>query len=149
MAVALGAREGEIALHVDKHGSYAPSLKRIVKGLRQIEMVPITTVDSLISQGHMQSPKVVKIDVEGAEGDVLAGMQQTLLSPRRPTSIFLELHDLFLPQFGTNKEELLAQIAALGINLTLSLRSENMSSTTILFLNPDQRIQYGDKCGIM
>jgi FkbM family methyltransferase len=41
-------------------------------------MVRSVAIDELIEQGQVKAPQVVKIDVEGAELDVLQGMAQTL-----------------------------------------------------------------------
>ena len=48
---------------------------------------------------------IVQIDVEGAEWDVLRGMEQ-LLARDRPT-LLVELHGPLLPRFGTTKAEFL------------------------------------------
>lgn len=44
--------------------------------------VDTVTVDELLSSGRIGAPDVVKIDVEGAEPDVLAGMSATLAASR-------------------------------------------------------------------
>ena len=44
--------------------------------------VDIVTIDSLVARGEIPPPDVVKLDVEGAEADVLAGMDATLGSAR-------------------------------------------------------------------
>jgi FkbM family methyltransferase len=52
-------------------------------------VVPCTTIDAFVAAGH-RPPSVVKIDVEGAEDLVLAGMRATLRE-RRPL-VLCELH---------------------------------------------------------
>jgi FkbM family methyltransferase len=49
--------------------------------------VRITTVDRLLATGRIEPPNVVKIDVEGAELDVLEGMRETLTA-HAPRIIF-------------------------------------------------------------
>jgi hypothetical protein len=38
-------------------------------------------------------PDLIKIDVEGAEGHVLAGMEDLIKTHKKPRSIFLEIHN--------------------------------------------------------
>lgn len=54
------------------------------------ETVRVVTVDELVADGESPPPSVVKIDVEGSELDVLAGMSRTL-SEHRPVLI-AEMH---------------------------------------------------------
>lgn len=51
--------------------------------------VPSITIDSFIAQGH-PLPRLIKIDVEGAEAGVLSGARETLLSAK--PIIFLATH---------------------------------------------------------
>lgn len=61
----------------------------------QIEIIKSTSLDDLISQNHY-NPKFIKIDVEGAELDILEGMKK-LLMINNPT-IMLEKHPGLLPK---------------------------------------------------
>ena len=60
-------------------------------------------------------PSLFKIDVEGAERDVLLGMKR-ILSEQRPT-LFLEVHPRKLPDFGTSIEEVLDIVRGHGYTL--------------------------------
>jgi FkbM family methyltransferase len=53
--------------------------------------VRCVTIDELVAGGRLPPPSVVKIDVEGAELAVLAGMRQTMAAHR--PAIICELHD--------------------------------------------------------
>lgn len=63
-------------------------------------MVNTVTLDSLFAAGP--TPDVMKIDVEGAEMQVLAGARQ-ILADHHPT-LFLELHCRHLPLFDASLE---------------------------------------------
>jgi len=62
-------------------------------------------------------PSVIKIDVEGAEGEVLRG-SQNLLERFHPL-IFLSLHPWVLKDFGDSKADLISWIEARGYNCSL------------------------------
>jgi FkbM family methyltransferase len=53
--------------------------------------VDCVAIDALVSSGCVPPPTVVKIDVEGAELEVLAGMRETIAAHR--PAIICELHD--------------------------------------------------------
>ena len=55
------------------------------------EWKPSMTVDGLIGQGAIRPPSVVKLDVDGIEAGVLAGMRGLLRSADRPRSIQVEI----------------------------------------------------------
>jgi FkbM family methyltransferase len=67
-------------------------------------------VESVALDDFLQSkgvvPDVIKVDVEGAEMDVLKGMRQTL-QDHKPT-LFLEVHPGYLPDFNTSIAEILS-----------------------------------------
>jgi FkbM family methyltransferase len=60
-------------------------------------------------------PRVLKIDVEGAEMRVLRGMQR-LIERARPT-LFLELHPPALPLFGNSVREILGFLGERGYSV--------------------------------
>lgn len=64
-------------------------------GLEQTVTVASRTVDSLVDDGDIPVPNVVKIDVEGAEYDVLDGMHSTL-EHDECRCVQVELHPNFL-----------------------------------------------------
>ncbi|MDP1793566.1 MAG: FkbM family methyltransferase [Acidimicrobiales bacterium] len=53
--------------------------------------VPIRTLDSLLAERGIEKVDVIKIDVEGAEGRVLAGAGQTL-GGDNPMTLLIDLH---------------------------------------------------------
>ena len=55
------------------------------------ELKYATTVDELVRQGAIRSPDLVKIDVDGLEPDIVAGMSELLSGPKRPRSVQIEV----------------------------------------------------------
>jgi FkbM family methyltransferase len=55
------------------------------------EWKPTATVDWLIEQGAIESPSLVKLDVDGLEPSILQGMARLLSGPNRPRSMQVEI----------------------------------------------------------
>lgn len=88
--LALGAEEGEVTLHTrgtagDGRHSISES-----KGATDAIKVPLTTMSAYAKKTDSW-PDVIKIDVEGAEGQVLAGMEE-LITTRPPRDLIMEIH---------------------------------------------------------
>jgi len=96
---AVGKVDGEVFFQVmpDRSmGKIATSvLDAEIKPIEEIQ-VPVATVDTLVFERQLVAPNLLKIDVEGAELDVLDGAAKTLneISPR----IFLEAHSQTLAE---------------------------------------------------
>lgn len=111
---ALGDVRDMISLHYDRSGTYAPSLRKVLPGLVDNVVVEMVTFDELVEQESVEPPTIVKIDVEGAEGLVLKGMEKLLRSNRRPSDIFIEIHTEFLKEFGWRIEKVVGFLRGLG-----------------------------------
>ncbi|KND17132.1 methyltransferase FkbM [Pannonibacter phragmitetus] len=84
--VAVGAEEGETVLHISsRHPTVTTISDRFIDGVRGTEgfrdvvwdseiRLPVTTLDRLIERYGL--PAFCKIDVEGAESDILRGLSQ-------------------------------------------------------------------------
>ena len=72
--------------------------------------------DHLVAAGEAPVPHLVKIDVEGAEYQVILGMQDVL---RRPECrlILLEVHSDDLPRFGATVEDLVRILDQSGFQI--------------------------------
>ncbi len=88
--VALGAVEGEAALHIRGDAGEGRHSISEAKGATDSITVPLMTGSGFAADAD-NAPDLVKIDVEGAEGQVLAGMTE-LLQSNPPRDIFLEIH---------------------------------------------------------
>lgn len=105
-AAAVGDHEGTIPLCLPGHSVHA-SIRTATRGERTI-LVPVLTIDGLVARGQLPPPSVIKVDVEGAEFQVLRGAQQTL-QIHRPILLF-EVNDN-ATRFGYQKDELLKWIS--------------------------------------
>ena len=97
--------------------------------------LPTTTVDTLIADGEIPPPNVVKIDVEGAEPLVIDGMKEALANPSCRV-LYCEVH---LPgiskrpsieDFGSSPKELRAKLEELGFSVQ-QMRTEGDVELTI------------------
>jgi FkbM family methyltransferase len=89
---ALGVADGEAEFHV----SQSPTWGRLADAGQTplhnaVVRVPIRSLDSLISKDKLPSPHFIKMDVEGAEADVLKG-GRSILAQARPVMV-IELHN--------------------------------------------------------
>ncbi len=86
--VAVAATEGEAVLYMssDNKGDH-----RVypVEGSRQQQQIHTTTIDALMTQFDLTHVDVIKMDIQGAEGLALQGMQE-LLSKTASMAIFTE-----------------------------------------------------------
>ena len=73
--------------------------------------VPVTTLDSLVTESE-RPPTFIKIDVEGAEHEVIKGAREMLLK-HRPV-LLIEVHRFALPDFGSSSEEFSELLLGLG-----------------------------------
>jgi FkbM family methyltransferase len=91
LPVAVGSTNGFVKFSIAKRARAANAIQGFgstqMGGVREVRVLPCITLDKLLE--HFPSPHVVKIDVEGAEQEVLIGATR-LLSEFRPL-IYLEV----------------------------------------------------------
>lgn len=106
-------------------------------GVDGIEVVVRRLDDVLAAELHSgQSLDFVQINVEGAELDVLKGME-TVIARDRPT-LLIELHGPYLPRFGTSKPEVLQWLADRGYRaIWLAMEAlDDLGFSHALFIPP-------------
>lgn len=100
--IALSDSDGTMALYLDGEvGSGAHSLIAGHSATDRTVTVPVTTGAGFARQ-HALAPAVVKIDVEGAEIAVLAGMEP-LLADHGVRDLFIEVHPETLRRAGQSR----------------------------------------------
>lgn len=72
--------------------------------------VPAITIDTFCARQEVR-PSLIKIDVEGAELEVLRGARQTLGVEKRP-NVFVEWHPTLWPRYGVSEGHLRRELAA-------------------------------------
>lgn len=76
--------------------------------------VPTTTVDAACAEYGVR-PRLIKIDVEGAELAVLRGARRTIAAMDRDAGIFVEMHPAAWRAMGQSADALRAELASQGL----------------------------------
>jgi FkbM family methyltransferase len=80
---AIAEKEGRARLWLTEHpGGHTLESAGRPPDMRSSLEVDVLTIDSLVAQGRIPKPHLVKVDVEGAEIPALEGMRQTLRKAR-------------------------------------------------------------------
>lgn len=102
--IAVSDADGSVVLYTDGDDGNSPSLVH-QRGESGSVSVTARSLDSLMAEGRLPRPTVIKLDVEGAEILVLRGANRLLTGADRPRALFIEVHDTFLPGFGSSADE--------------------------------------------
>ena len=98
MNCSLGERDTTALLYVDsRSGSGQHSLNPRTD--RPAEAVTVLQGDKLVRSGQLPIPNVMKIDVEGAEVSVIAGLKNSLAN-KKCRLVFCEIHNVMLERNG-------------------------------------------------
>jgi len=123
-------------IHLDGENNSGASSFRKSRNSRECVDVAIDTFDRYAEAHLATAPRLIKIDVEGAEVRVLRGMQQLLASTDRPP-IVLEVSEGSLLKLGSSKEELFEIASAHGYT-TREISKHRKS----IFAGPEEWYQY-------
>lgn len=102
-----------VTLFTDGAEGGSPSLVH-QRGEQGAAAVAAHSLDALVATGSLPRPTVLKLDIEGAEILALRGGEALLRGPQAPRALFLEVHDTFLPAFGSSSAEVLALVRQAG-----------------------------------
>jgi FkbM family methyltransferase len=112
MRCALGARESMELLYVDsRSGSGQHSLSPMDE--RASEEVRVLPGDQLVRSGQLPTPNAMKIDVEGAELDVITGLKDSLAN-KACRLVFVEVHNAILERAGRDPGEIVPMLREAG-----------------------------------
>jgi FkbM family methyltransferase len=124
--IAVSSSDDVVDFAVDVGDTYSRmSTLNISSNKSQYELHEIEQrrLDSFVVEKNLPRPTIVKIDVEGAEYDVLSGMEDIWNSVR---IIYCEIHHSDLEGFGTSADEILDLIESKGFEIeSLSNRGDN------------------------
>ncbi|MDB6118649.1 MAG: methyltransferase, FkbM family [Verrucomicrobiaceae bacterium] len=127
---ALGSKSGSFVLERPFEDSRI-NLTKSAAGEGDIT-VQVERFDTLAERLSLPVPDLVKIDVEGAELEVLRGMEG-LVADHHPAFV-IELHPQFLPQFNATVDDVLGWLRQRGYHLTALDAGEISTSEATTFL---------------
>lgn len=128
--IAVSDTDGLGVLYTDGDDGNSPSLAN--HGTERGSLaVPTRSLDSLVAEGRLPLPTVIKLDIEGAEILALRGSKQLLTGPQRPRALFIEVHDTCLPGFGSSADDVYALLRDSGYT-TVSYRAKRFDQTHLI-----------------
>ncbi|MBU8896330.1 hypothetical protein DRW03_27750 [Corallococcus sp. H22C18031201] len=112
--VALGDRPRTAQLRSSAElGAHDVGVRSLYGTGEQAIAVQVTTFDAWAEARPLERWDVLKMDVEGAEAEVLRGMLATLKA-RRPRLLVIEVVDSLLRRAGSSRDEVMALLASVG-----------------------------------
>lgn len=127
---AVSDADGTVVLYTDGDDGNSPSLVH-QRGEGSSVSVVARSLDSLVSEARLPRPTVIKLDIEGAEILALRGAVQLLTGPEKPRALFIEVHDSFLPGFGSSADEVNALLHQFGYT-TEAYRAQRADQTHLI-----------------
>lgn len=109
---AVGAEAGEAEMELPPTANGGSARLAAGDGAAERRRVPVTTLDATVEAQGLVRVDLVKIDVEGAEVEVLRGAAETLR--RHRPRLLVELNPTALRARGAEPAELLARLDELG-----------------------------------
>jgi FkbM family methyltransferase len=128
--IAISDADGNVDLFTDGADGNSPSLVH-QRGESGSVSVSARSLDSIMAEGRLPRPTVVKMDIEGAEILALRGGRNLLSGPERPRSLFIEVHNGFLPGFGSSATEVFSLLAEYGYDTEI-YRAERGGQTHLI-----------------
>ena len=111
---AAAATAGELSIHLGPAWNLGWSTTLSQRGFAHEARVPAEPLETLVSEEEMRAARLIKIDVEGNERDVFAGMTRWLLNCRPDAEFLVELSPLWWRDGDTSLEGALAPFLATG-----------------------------------
>jgi FkbM family methyltransferase len=79
------------------------------------QAVPVTTIDEFCRRRHLR-PSFIKVDVEGAELEVLRGARDTIRGAGDQLLLFVEMHPTIWRSIGVTREQIEAELDRQGLD---------------------------------
>jgi FkbM family methyltransferase len=114
-AAAAGDR-GELSIHLGPAWNLGWSTTLGERGLKQEALVPTAPLDELLTENETRAARLFKIDVEGNEREVIAGMTRVLENCRPEAEFLLELSPRWWHTGELSPEGVLAPFFAAGFH---------------------------------
>lgn len=114
--IAIGSHEGTAVLQGFKAGNQGTGSIARLNDSADGQTVSVTTLDQYCAANAISKARMLKVDVEGAEGLVLTGAQATLAA-RVYENIIIEIIDSNLRKAGTSSAEVCATLRRCGYEL--------------------------------
>jgi FkbM family methyltransferase len=112
---AVGNSDSVVLFSQSTDSAYSSIIDTERKPVERSIQVPMTMLDTFLSDKCISSVDILKIDVEGAEGLVVEGARSLLGDcHRRPRLVLMELYDPNLSAFGTRALEIVDSMRELG-----------------------------------
>jgi FkbM family methyltransferase len=121
MPYAVSNVDGKTSLYTSGASGKSPSLSD--NGYTQSVDVLTRSLDSLVINDGLQSPNIVKLDIEGAEILALRGMK-SVLKDHPPRLILIEIHPELLRNFNSSTEEIYSIFAENGYEIVLQVQRD-------------------------
>jgi FkbM family methyltransferase len=113
--LAVSNHTGTAEFTVATDGAYSSFLDTKRKPIESRIVVETISLDEYCDQNSITRIDCLKVDVEGAEGKVLAGAARLLSNPaRRPRFIVIELYSPMLAQYGCDIQEIVVLLRGYG-----------------------------------
>jgi FkbM family methyltransferase len=158
VVAALGARDGETrAFHVPRRGDvtgaslYVENTAHYAGSNLEVREIATARLDTIVARERLPAPNLVKIDVQGAELEVLAGATETLSGAR---ALVVEVSLADYNRRAPLIAEMLPAIDRLGfkcVDLCEVHRNERnfVLQLDLLFARPDLFAKYGAAAGVV
>ncbi len=133
--IALGRDRQQMKLRTSGHASSGthslvlPEAKMSKSEDDHFEVVEVVPGDQLRQQKQLQIPSIIKVDVEGAEEEVLVGLQETLCHPACRT-VVCEVHFTILESAGKRNapKQIIQFLRGCGFSNTVWLDQSHLAA---------------------
>lgn len=112
---AVGDANGTVGFVVSRDSAFSSLVNTGIKPMAMEISVPITRLDAYCEANGVSRIDVLKVDVEGAEGRVLAGAARLFGDrSRHPRTVMLELYEPMLTHYGSSIDQIRGQMERFG-----------------------------------